>query len=50
MLLALEGMSNGEIADEMKVSLENVRSLKKIAYRKLREILKEYYYLLFWMI
>lgn len=50
MLLALEGMSNGQIADEMNVSVETVRSLKKIAYRKLRDILKEYYYLIFWVI
>ncbi|HCC52411.1 MAG TPA: RNA polymerase sigma-70 factor [Porphyromonadaceae bacterium] len=47
MMLALEGLSNGEIAGELNVSTETVRSLKKIAYKKLRVILKEYYYLLF---
>ena len=49
MMLALEGMSNGEIAGELNVSTETVRSLKKIAYKKLRTILKGYYYLLFFM-
>ncbi len=47
MLLALEGMPNGEIARQMDVSVETVRSLKKIAYRKLRVSLNEYYYLVF---
>ncbi|MDR1097603.1 MAG: RNA polymerase sigma-70 factor [Tannerella sp.] len=47
MTLALEGLSNGEIAGELSVSTETVRSLKKIAYKKLRIILKDYYYLLF---
>ncbi len=50
MMYALEGLSNGEIAEEMNVSLENVRSLKKIAYKKLRDILKDHYYSLFFMI
>jgi RNA polymerase sigma-70 factor (ECF subfamily) len=47
MTYALEGLSNGEIAEKMGVSLENVRSLKKIAYKKLRDIFKNNYYLLF---
>lgn len=47
MLLAFEGMSNSAIAEELKVSTENVHSLKKIAYRKLRELLKDFYYLIF---
>ncbi len=47
MELALEGMSNAEIAQTLDVSVETVRSLKKIAYRKLRTLLHEYYYLLF---
>lgn len=49
MRLALEGISNGDIAQELNVSVETVRSLKKIAYKKLRTILKEYYYLLFFI-
>lgn len=50
MLLALEGMSNATIAEEMNISTETVRSLKKIAYKKLRTLLKDYYYLLVCMI
>jgi RNA polymerase sigma-70 factor (ECF subfamily) len=49
MMLALEGLSNGEIAGELNVSIETVRSLKKIAYKRLRSILKEYYDVLFFM-
>ncbi len=47
MRLALEGLKNGQIADNLGVSEETVRSLKKIAYKKLRVYLKEYYYLIF---
>lgn len=50
MYLALEGMTNNKIAEKLSVSTDTVKSLKKIAYRKLREILKEYYYLLFFII
>lgn len=46
MLLALEGMSNREIAQQMNISIETVHSLKKMGYRKLRALLKEYYYLM----
>ncbi len=42
---SLEGLSNKEIADTLAVSTETVHTLKKIAYRKLRESLKEQYYL-----
>lgn len=47
MNLALEGKSNPEIADALNVSNETVHTLKKIAYHKLRDYLKEYYYLIF---
>ena len=50
MQLALEGKSNSEIAETLNVSGETVHSLKKIAYRKLREYLKEYYYLVFYFL
>ncbi len=46
MYLALEGSSNNEIAEKLSVSIDTVKSLKKIAYKKLRESLKEYYYLI----
>lgn len=46
-LLVLEGKTNQEIAEELSVSKETVHSQKKIAYRKLRDYLKDYYFLLF---
>lgn len=45
MQLALEGKSNPEIAETLNISGETVHSQKKIAYRKLRVYLKDYYYL-----
>lgn len=50
MLLALEGKKNAEIAEQLNVSPETVHTLKKIAYKKLREYLKGYYYLLLFFI
>lgn len=50
MQLALEGRKNAEIAEQLNVSAETVHTLKKIAYKKLREYLKEYYYLLLFFI
>ena len=46
MRLAMEGKKNGEIAEQLNVSVETVHTLKKIAYKKLRVYLKEYYYFL----
>lgn len=43
--LALDGHSNGEIAEKLAVSKETVHTLKKNAYKKLRSCLKEYYYI-----
>ena len=45
-LLAMEGKKNGEIAEYLNVSVETVHTLKKIAYKKLRIYLKDYYYFL----
>lgn len=50
MRLALEGKKNAEIAEQLSVSAETVHTLKKIAYKKLRQYLKEYYYMLFFFI
>lgn len=50
MRLALEGKSNPEIAEALNISGETVHSQKKIAYRKLRVYLKDYYYLLFYFL
>lgn len=47
MRLALEGKKNAEIAEQLSISYETVHTLKKNAYKKLREYLKGYYYLLF---
>lgn len=47
MRLALEGEKNAAIAEKLNVSVETIHTLKKIAYKKLREHLKGYYYLLF---
>ena len=44
-LLALEGMNNEHIAREMGISENTVHMLKKIAYKKLKGLLREYYYL-----
>ena len=35
---SLEGKKNAEIADRLNISTETVHTLKKIAYKKLREI------------
>ena len=46
-LLSLEGLKNDQIASEMNISINTVHMFKKMAYKKLRELLKEYFYLLF---
>ena len=45
-LLALEGLANKEIAEELKISINTVKSLKKTAYSTLRELLKNKVYAL----
>lgn len=45
MQLALEGYDNKEIAKTLKIADGTVHSLKKIAYKRLREDLKEHFYL-----
>lgn len=44
MRLALRGKKNAEIADQLECSIENVRSLRQQAYKRLRFLLKDYYY------
>ena len=46
-LLSLDGWKNSEIAGQLGIAESSVHTLKKIAYKKLREILREYYYLVF---
>ena len=43
MLLALNGLKNQEIADELKVSINTVKTQKKIAYSKLKENLGSHF-------
>ena len=45
--LALDGLKNSEIAERLGVAESSVHTLKKLAYKKLRVALKEYYYLVF---
>ena len=46
MQLALERKKNAEIAERLNVSPETVHTLKKVAYKKLRAFLTDYYYCL----
>ena len=46
-LLSLDGLKNSEIAGQLGIAESSVHTLTKIAYKKLREILREYYYLVF---
>lgn len=46
---AMEGLKNPQIAAEMGIAEGTVHALKKTAYRKLREQLKEHFYLLLLM-
>lgn len=46
-LLSLQELSNGEIAEKLGVSVNSVRTLKQNAYKKLKGLLKDYFYLLF---
>lgn len=47
MLLALEGNSNAEIAELLAMADGTVHTHKKIAYKRLRSVLKDYFYLFF---
>ncbi|MDD7888229.1 RNA polymerase sigma factor [Flavivirga sp. 57AJ16] len=44
--LSLQGIKNPEIAIKMQISENTVRTTKRNAFRKLRELLKDTYYLL----
>jgi RNA polymerase sigma-70 factor (ECF subfamily) len=43
---SLRGMRNSEIAREIGIAEGTLHTLKKIAYRKLREVMREHFYLL----
>ncbi|WP_461532458.1 RNA polymerase sigma-70 factor [Sinomicrobium sp.] len=44
--LSLQSLTNAEIAEEMGVSINTVKTQKKIAYKRLRPLLDKYYILL----
>lgn len=46
-LLSLQELSNGEIAEQLGISINSVRTLKQNAYKKLKGLLQDYFYLLF---
>jgi len=46
MKLSVQGYSNSEIATELGISINTVKTQKKIAYKKLKPLLKEYLLLL----
>lgn len=48
--LAMQGRKNAEIATELSIAEGTVHTLKKTAYKKLRDRLQEHFYLLlFWI-
>jgi RNA polymerase sigma-70 factor (family 1) len=44
--LSIKGLSNAEISDELGISLNTIKTQKKIAYKKLKPLLKEYFFLI----
>ena len=45
--LALDGLKNAEIAKHLGIAESSVHTLKKLAYKKLKTSLKDYFYLVF---
>ncbi|MCH4552267.1 MULTISPECIES: RNA polymerase sigma-70 factor [Aestuariibaculum] len=43
LLLSIQDYSNQDIANELNISVNTVKAQKKIAYKKLKPILKEYF-------
>ena len=48
--LSLKEYTVSEIADELGVSINTVKTQKKIAYKRLRPLLEEYYFILFFVL
>ena len=46
-LLSLKGYKNGEIAEELQVSVNTIKTLKKNAYKELRHKLRNHVFILF---
>ena len=47
--LSLDGFKNSEIGKELNISENTVHTLKKSGYKKLRALLKDHYYLVFYL-
>lgn len=47
--LSIKEFTNVEIAKELEISVNTVKTQKKIAYKRLRPLLKDYYVLLAWV-
>ncbi len=47
--LSMQGLKNPEIAEQLGISTNSVHTSKKTAYRKLRDALKDKYYLLLFL-
>ena len=43
--LSLNGLSNKQIAEELSISLNTIKTQKRIAYTRLRPLLKDYFFL-----
>ena len=41
--LSIKGLSNAEIADELDLSINTIKTQKKIAYKRLKPLLKNYF-------
>lgn len=46
-LMAVKGYANQEIAERLDISVNSVRTLKKNAYKRLKGLLKDYFYHIF---
>ncbi|APZ45938.1 RNA polymerase sigma-70 factor [Polaribacter reichenbachii] len=44
--MSIKELSNAEIANELSLSINTIKAQKKIAYKRLKPILKEYYFLI----
>lgn len=44
--LSIKGLSNTEISDELGISLNTIKTQKKIAYKRLKPMLKECFFLI----
>jgi len=44
--LSIKGMNNAEIAEELGISLNTIKAQKKIAYKRMKPLLKDYFILI----